>query len=81
MPNTIGRLKVRALLYTIIFLLITTLSILTSATFADGYQLLFHLKDFKDPGSLAVKLQDARCGIQTYSRTTISWRTATVRRI
>ena len=63
MPNTIGRLKVRALLYTIIFLLITTLSILTSATFADGNQLLFHLKDFKDPGSLAVKLQDARAAV------------------
>lgn len=63
MPKTISRLKVRALLYTIIFLLITTLSILTSATFADGNQLLFHLKDFKDPGSLAVKLQDTRAAV------------------
>lgn len=63
MPNTISRLKVRVLLYTIIFLLIATLSILTSATFADGNQLLFHLKDLKDPGSLAVKLQDTRAAI------------------
>lgn len=63
MPKTISRLKVRVLLYTIIFLLITTLSILTSATFADGNQLLFHLKDFKDLGSLAVKLQDARAAV------------------
>ena len=63
MPNTISRLKVRVLLYTIIFLLLTTLPILTSATFADGNQLLFHLKDFKDPGSLAVKLQDARAAV------------------
>ena len=63
MPKTISRLKVRVLLYTIIFLLITTLSILTSATFADGNQLLFHLKDIKDPGSLAVKLQDTRAAV------------------
>ena len=63
MPKTISRLKVRALLYTIIFLLITTLSILTFATFADGNQLLFHLKDIKDPGSLAVKLQDTRAAV------------------
>lgn len=63
MPNTISRLKVRVLLHTITFLLITTLSILTFATFADGNQLLFSLKDLKDPGSLAVKLQDARAAI------------------
>jgi len=63
MPNTISRLKVRVLLYTIIFLLLTTLPILTSATFADGNQLLFHLKDLKDPGSLAVKLQDTRAAV------------------
>jgi len=36
---------------------------LTSATFADGNQLLFHLKDIKDPGSLAVKLQDTRAAV------------------
>ena len=63
MPKTISRLKVRALFYTIIFLLLTTLPILTSDTFVDGNQLLFHLKDFKDPGSLAVKLQDARAAV------------------
>ena len=63
MPNTISRLKVRVLLYTIIFLLITMLSILTSATFADGNQLLFHREDIKDPGSLAVKLQDTRAAV------------------
>ena len=40
MPDTLGRLKVRVLLHTIISLLITTLLILTSVTFADGNQLL-----------------------------------------
>ncbi len=63
MPNTIGRLKSRVLLYTVTSLLVTTLLILTSATFADGNQLLFSLKDLKDPGSLAVKLQDTRAAV------------------
>ena len=63
MPKTIGRLKARVLLHTIIFLLIITLLILTSATFADGNQLLYSLKDLKDPGSLAVKLQDTRAAV------------------
>ena len=63
MPNTIGRLKARVWLYMTTTFLITTLSILTSATFAGGNQLLFHLKDFKDPGSLAVKLQDTRAAV------------------
>ena len=63
MPKTIGRLKARVLLHTITLLLIATLLILTSATFADGNQLLFSLKDLKDPGSLAVKLQDTRAAV------------------
>ena len=60
MPKTILRLKTRVLLNTIATLLIAILLSLTSVTFADGNQLLFHLEDFKDPGSLAVKLQDIR---------------------
>ena len=60
MPKTILRLKTRVLLNTIATLLIAILLSLTSVTFADENQLLFHLKDFKDPGSLAVKLQDTR---------------------
>ena len=59
MPKTILRLKISnsrsLLLYTII-----TLLILTSAAFGGENQFLFHLEDLKDPGSLAVKLQDAR---------------------
>ena len=58
MPKTIGRLKVRVLLYATF--LITTLLISTTVTFADENQFLFHLEDLKDPGSLAVKLQDTR---------------------
>ena len=64
MLNTILRSKTytpRFLLsHTTITLLISTLLSLTSVTFADRNQLLFHLEDFKDPGSLAVKLQDTR---------------------
>ena len=60
MPKTIGRLKARVLLNTIATFLIATLLSLTSVAFADGNQFLFHLEDFKDPGSLAVKLQDTR---------------------
>ena len=59
MPKTILRLKIRdsrsLLRYTLI-----TLLILTSAALADENQFLLHLKDLKDPGSLAVKLQDTR---------------------
>ena len=60
MLKTIGRLKARVLLNTIATLLIAILLNLSSVAFADGNQFLFHLKDFKDPGSLAVKLQDTR---------------------
>ena len=62
MPKTTLRLKIRdfrsLLLHTVI-----TLLTLTSVTFADENQFLFHLEDFKDPGSLAVKLQDTRAAI------------------
>ena len=57
--------------YTIITLLTTLLS-LTSITFADEDQLLFHLKEFKDPGSLAVKLQDTRAAISKHIVTQLS---------
>ena len=60
MPKTILRLKARVRLCTTTTFLITILLILTSVIFADENQLLFHLKDLKDPGSLAVKLQDTR---------------------
>lgn len=72
MRKTIGRLKARVLLPTIISLLIATLLILTAATFADGNQLLFSLKDLKDPGSLAVKLQDTRATIPKIIATRLS---------
>ena len=64
MPKTILRLKIRdsrsLLRYTLI-----TLLILTSAALADENQFLLHLKDLKDPGSLAVKLQDTRAVVST----------------
>ena len=60
MPKIFSRLKARVLLNTIATLLVAILLSLTSVTFADENQLLFHLKDLKDPGSLAVKLQDTR---------------------
>ena len=67
MLNTILRSKTytpRFLLsHTTITLLIATLLSLTSVTFADSNQLLFRQEDFKDPGSLAVKLQDTRAAI------------------
>ncbi|MDE0325561.1 MAG: TlpA disulfide reductase family protein [Candidatus Poribacteria bacterium] len=63
MPKTIGRLKARVLLNTIATLLIATLLSLTSVAFADENQFLFHLEDLKDPGSLAVKLQDTRAAV------------------
>lgn len=65
MPQTVLRLKINnsrsLLLYTI-----TTLLIFTSAAFGDENQSLFHLKDLKDPGSLAVKLQDTRAVISQH---------------
>ena len=67
MLNRILRLKTytpRFLLsHTTITLLIATLLSLTSVTFADRNQLLFRQEEFKDPGSLAVKLQDTRAAI------------------
>ena len=67
MLNTILRSKIytpRFLLsHTTITLLIATLLSLTSVTFADRNQLLFRQEEFKDPGSLAVKLQDTRAAI------------------
>ena len=67
MLNTILRLKTHTprflLSHTTITLLIAILLSLTSGTFADGNRLLFHLKDIKDPGSLAVKLQDTRAAV------------------
>ena len=63
MPNTIGRLKTRVWLYMTITFLMTTLSIATTVTFAGGNRLLFHHEDIKDPGSLAVKLQDTRAAV------------------
>ncbi|MCY3744310.1 MAG: TlpA disulfide reductase family protein [Candidatus Poribacteria bacterium] len=65
MLKTILQLKISdsrsLLLYTL-----TTLLILTSVAFADEKQYLFHLEDLKDPGSLAVKLQDTRAAISQY---------------
>lgn len=72
MPKTIGRLKARVLWHTVTSLLVTTLFILTSATFADGNQLLFSPKDLKDPGSLAVKLQDTRAAVSKPIATQLS---------
>ena len=63
MPDTLGRLKVHVLLNTIATFLIAILLSLTSVVPADGNQLLFHTKDLKDPGSLAVKLQDTRAAV------------------
>lgn len=65
MRKTIGRLKIsdfRSLLLSTL----TTLLILTSVAFADEKQFLFQLEDLKDPGSLAVKLQDTRAAISQY---------------
>lgn len=67
MLNTILRSKTHTprflLLYTTITLLIAILLSLTSVTFADRNQLLFRQEDLKDPGSLAVKLQDTRAAV------------------
>ena len=62
MLKVILRLKIRDprpfLLPIIITLLITT-----SVTSANTNQLIFHPEDIKDPGSLAVKLQDTRAAV------------------
>lgn len=63
MPNTIGRLKTSVWLSTTTTFLITILLISTPVAFADGNQRLFHREDIKDPGSLAVKLQDTRAAV------------------
>ena len=67
MLKVILRLKIRDprpfLLPIIITLLITTLLISTSVTSANENQLIFHSEDIKDPGSLAVKLQDTRAAV------------------
>ncbi len=65
MPKTILRLKISNSRSLLLFTL-TTLLILTSAAFGDENQSLFHLKDLKDPGSLAVKLQDTRAVISQH---------------
>ena len=72
MPDTLGRLKVRVLLNTIATFLIAILLSLTSVVPADGNQLLFHSKDLKDPGSLAVKLQDTRAAVSKPIATQLS---------
>lgn len=65
MQKIILRLKISnsrsLLLYTI-----TALLILTSVAFSDENQFLFRLEDLKDPGSLAVKLQDPRAVISQH---------------
>ncbi len=65
MSKTILRLKISNSRSLLLFTL-TTLLILTSAAFGDENQSLFHLKDLKDPGSLAVKLQDTRAVISQH---------------
>lgn len=62
MVKTIGRLKISDSRSLLLFTL-TTLLILTSAALADENQFLLHLEDIKDPGSLAVKLQDTRAAV------------------
>ena len=67
MLNTILRSKTYTpkllLSHTTITLLIATLLSLTSPVFAGRNQLLFRQEELKDPGSLAVKLQDTRAAI------------------
>ena len=65
MPKIVLRLKISNSRSLLLFTL-TTLLILTSAALADENQFLFHLEDLKDPGSLAVKLQDTRAAISQY---------------
>jgi len=65
MPKIVLRLKISDSRSLLLFTL-TTLLILTSAALADENQFLLHLKDIKDPGSLAVKLQDPRAAISQY---------------
>lgn len=67
MLNTISRWKTytpkRLLSYINTTLLIAILLSLTSVAFADRNQLLFRQEELKDPGSLAVKLQDTRAAL------------------
>lgn len=67
MLNTILRLQTytpkRLLSHTTITLLIAILLSLTSVAFADRNQFLFRQEELKDPGSLAVKLQDTRAAV------------------
>ena len=67
MLNTISKWKTytakRLLSYTTTILLIAILLSLTPVTFANRNQLLFRQEELKDPGSLAVKLQDTRAAI------------------
>ena len=67
MLNTTLRLKTHTprflLSHTTLTLLIAILLSLTSVTFADRNQLLFGQEELKDPGSLAVKLQDPRATV------------------
>ena len=67
MLNTTLRLKTHTarflLLHTPVTLLIAILLSLTSVTFADRNQFLFRQDELKDPGSLAVKLQDPRATV------------------
>ncbi len=65
MPKIVLRLKISNSRSLLLFTL-TTLLILTSAALADENQFLLHLEDLKDPGSLAVKLQDTRAAISQY---------------
>ena len=65
MLKTIGRLKISDSRSLLLFT-VTTLLILTSAALADENPFLLHLEDIKDPGSLAVKLQDTRAVISQH---------------
>ena len=59
----------------ILMLLLAALLNLTSVAFAQENQLLFHLEDFKDPGSLAVKLQDSRASLAKFLTSQLSAKT------
>jgi len=74
MLKTIGRLKISDSRSLLLFI-VTTLLILTSAALADENQFLLHLEDIKDPGSLAVKLQDTRAVISQYIAVQLSTET------
>ena len=74
MLKTIGRLKISDSRSLLLFT-VTPLLILTSAALADENQFLLHLEDIKDPGSLAVKLQDTRAVISQYIAVQLSTET------